>query len=319
MIFHSLVRGSAACLAMSLLALTPGRSETSFLIADGPGGTYPMIQAAGFNIENDDCKDHVEHMTELWNDELKKNVFQFTLHKNDDDRCARFDRQRCELRGIGPAQQCPPGTDAIWRWKFRLPPDYHTISNFNHIMQIKGYGNGHGSESPIFTLTVRGGDFEIWNRSTKKTAPISSFLGVWAEVYMKTHIAKGGTVDIQIKRVSDGAPLVAWQGTNCDLFDNGAGYSTCKFGNYRRLTSDLHDENVLFADWSITKGLVEAPWPNGNTAARATIAPLKTGDMPALRFLGEGALPPGYEAFDTKGNRVPAPRGGVYLIRPAQK
>lgn len=311
-------RGAAAALCFSLAA-RPVFSETSFLIADGPAGTatYDLMKNAGFNVENDDCKDHVPHMTELWNDELKKNVFQFTLHKTDDDRCQRFDRQRCELRGIGTAEQCPPGTDAIWRWKFRLPPDYHTITNFNHIMQIKGYGNGHGSEAPIFTLTVRGSDFEIWNRSTKKTAPISSFLGTWVEVYMKTHIAKGGTVDIQIKRVSDGSPIVAWQGTNCDLFDNGAGYSTCKFGNYRKLTGDLHDENVLFADWSITKGLVEAPWPNGSTAVR--IAPLSNAQGPALRFVDALGVPRGVQAFDLRGNRVAAPRNGVYLLHPSTR
>src|SRR5687767_14447632 len=69
------------------------------LSADGPGGTYELLGRA-YTIEVPDCGHMVPHITEVMDDELKKPVFVFHAHVNqDDDRCGATDRQRTEIRG----------------------------------------------------------------------------------------------------------------------------------------------------------------------------------------------------------------------------
>jgi hypothetical protein len=65
----------------------------------------------------------VPHITEVMDDELKKNVFVFHAHVNqDDDRCGATDRQRTEIRGGKLAETWPSnGQTFYYRWKFRLP------------------------------------------------------------------------------------------------------------------------------------------------------------------------------------------------------
>ena len=83
-----------------------GISSQVTLIADGPGDTYELINAALANtgrdvVEVPDCghTSFGRHIDEIFDAELNKNVFQFYAHVDqDNDRCQNFDRQRTEIK-----------------------------------------------------------------------------------------------------------------------------------------------------------------------------------------------------------------------------
>src|SRR3954468_16518126 len=90
-----------AVLLGSALVAAPSAHAKYLMAADGPGGTptYELLGRA-FTIEVPDCGHMVPHITEVFDDDLKKNVFVFHAHvKEDDDRCGATDRQRTEIRG----------------------------------------------------------------------------------------------------------------------------------------------------------------------------------------------------------------------------
>src|SRR5688572_1461145 len=83
---------------IALLLVAPAAQARNLLQADGPGGTYELIRTA-YTTELPDCGHMVDHITEAFDDELKKNVFVFHAHEaQDDDRCGGTDRQRTEIR-----------------------------------------------------------------------------------------------------------------------------------------------------------------------------------------------------------------------------
>lgn len=298
--------GNPFVLAVALAAAASAQS--SFLSADGPGDTYARLAAAGYGIETPDCAHKVDHIVERVDETLKKPVFAFTMHMQDNDRCQNYDRQRIELRGSGAAQQGAKGRLTHYRWKFRLDPGFQETGSFTHIFQIKAYGNGHGSGAPILTLTPRNGNLEIYHRGTVRPAPLSKFKGVWVEAYLKARHDNGGSLEVTLKRVDDGALLHSWQNGNLDMWDDGAGYGAPKFGLYRSLNSRsaMRDEDVLFADIAVTLGEEEVSWP---TAVLA---------RPAIRSPGPVHL----SAFDLSGRTQSAPESrvpGFYLRETASQ
>jgi hypothetical protein len=232
------------------------------LEADGAGNTYELIQSKGYGVESPDCGHAVRHISETNDSQLGKNVFVFTLHRDlDDDRCMNTDRQRIELRGSASGLQGTQGSTTIYRWKFKLDANFQESPNFTHIFQVKAYGNGHGSGSPILTITPRYNNIiEIIHPGSDpdvvKTASLTPFLGTWCEVYVKIKHDNSGSAELTIKRLSDGATLISWSDTSIDMWEDGAGYGAPKFGFYRSLnsTSYLRDESIRFADFCVTKG-----------------------------------------------------------------
>lgn len=258
------------------------------LEADGPGSTYELIQSKGYGIESPDCGHDVRHITEISDSQLGKNVFVFTLHRDlDDDRCMNTDRQRIELRGSAGGLQGTQGTTTIYRWKFKLDAGFQESPNFTHIFQVKAYGNGHGSGAPILTITPRYNNtieiiHPVSDPDVVKTASLSPFLGTWCEVYVKIKHDNNGSVELTIKRLSDGVTLISWSDTSIDMWEDGAGYGAPKFGFYRSLnsTSYLRDESIRFADFCVTKG--------GESGCPSSIGPAC---LPATASSDDGNIP----------------------------
>jgi hypothetical protein len=104
------------------------------LTADGPGDTYELITsvlAPGQNpIEAPDCNhlEFGEHIDEIFDTELDKNVFRFFMHVDpDNDRCINFDRQRNEIKSYGPSPDNLLGIEnerVVYKWKFKLPEGF---------------------------------------------------------------------------------------------------------------------------------------------------------------------------------------------------
>lgn len=245
------------------------------LVADGPGNTYELINSVlgGSAVEDPDCAHPAfgRHVTEVFDNTLNKNVFQFTLHVTpDDDRCnGATDRQRNEIKTYGPSPnnlKGQLGDTVTYRWKFRLDAGFQPSSSFTHIHQIKA-GDGTNEDAPVITLTPRAGNPEklevIHTGNTTastlgkvKIIDLAPLKGTWVEVVEKVVYKTAGSYQVTIKRMNDGAELLNYSNTNIDLWRDGATFCRPKWGIYRSLNNvaSLRDEEVRFADFCIAEG-----------------------------------------------------------------
>jgi hypothetical protein len=236
-----------------------------FLEADGPGGTYALIESKGYGYEVPDCGHAVEHISELWDTALNKNVFIFSIHRDlDDDRCTLFDRQRNEIKTSEASDYqmyATYGEVHVYKWKFKLDAAFQPSPNFCHVHQIKAAG-GTLDSSPIITLTPRSGSPEIMQllfdpddngASQVASANLSLFKGQWVQVRERILNSNPGTYQIEIKNVSTGAILLTYTNTNLAMWRTGANINRPKWGIYRSLAniSYLRDEDVRFADFCL--------------------------------------------------------------------
>lgn len=243
------------------------------LEANGPGNTYELINSVfapngGDVVETPDCAHPAfgRHISESWDETLKKYVFEFHIHVTpDNDRCINFDRQRLEIKtyDASPAHlKIVPGETAEYKWKFKLPVGFQVSSSFTHLHQIKPVG---GDEStPTFALTARKGTPNKLELSYYPTtsiglqklasANLSLFEGQWVEATERFKAGiTGGTYFIEIKNMATGNVILSYQNNNISTFRADNQFLRPKWGVYRSLNSpqDLRDEVVLFADFSV--------------------------------------------------------------------
>lgn len=248
------------------------------LEADGPGSTYELITSKYYGYEvPDDCVHAGRHISEIWDSNLNKNVFVFSIHRDlDKYDCVTgdTDRQRNEIKTYltsHPEMLATNGETHIYTWKFKLDSLFQPSTSFTHIHQIKPSG-GSDDSNPIITLTPRkastnklqllycpGGSDQSQTEVAK--ANLSLFQGVWVEVYERYLSTDTGTYEIVIRRVSDGAILLSWNSNNIDMWRTGANFNRPKYGIYRSLNdiNSLRDEDVRFADFYLSEALILNP------------------------------------------------------------
>jgi hypothetical protein len=261
--------GMTVAALLLFIAKNPAHAQVK-LSASSSGSAYSQISAKGFGNENPDCK-HTSfgpHVTVTNDGTLGKYVFVFHSHIDaDDDRCTNDDRVRMEIKGgsgSGGVMQHTSGQTAYYRWKFKLDAGFKPSSRFTHIFQIKAYGGDDGA--PLITITPRAGSpekMQIIHSSgegsgslgTVKEVNLASFKGTWVEAYVKYKSSEGsaGTVEVTLKRMSDGATLLSYSKTGIDMWRTGAEYNRGKWGVYRGKDDVLRDEQVRFDDFCISE------------------------------------------------------------------
>jgi hypothetical protein len=261
--------GITVAALLIFIAKDPAHAQVK-LSASGSGSAYSQISAKGFGNENPDCK-HTSfgpHVTVTNDGTLGKYVFVFHSHIDaDDDRCTNDDRVRMEIKGgsgSGGVMQHTNGQTAYYRWKFKLDAGFKPSSRFTHIFQVKAYGGDDGA--PLITITPRAGSpekMQIIHSSgegsgslgTVKEVNLAPFKGTWVEAYVKYKSSEGsaGTVEITLKRMSDGATLLSYSKTGIDMWRSGAEYNRGKWGVYRGKDDVLRDEQVRFNDFCISE------------------------------------------------------------------
>lgn len=258
------------------------------LVADGNDTeTYLLITSCGYNYETPDNSGlhsaaPFRHITQSYDEFLRRPVFNFILHiENDDDRGKEeiIDRQRNEIKtdAKSPADMvAAEGETLRMSWKFRLPEGMLTTTKFSHIHQLKGIDNKEGTadvSTPLVTYTVRsltGGkqQFQVIFNGPADEGPkneylakadLGGFLGAWVEVTETVTFSKDGRYSLSIRRLGDGRELVNISREGLNLWREGSAGMRPKWGLYRyfgenrSLQSQLRDETLKFADFRIEK------------------------------------------------------------------
>lgn len=243
------------------------------LQADGEGNTYELINSVFANpnrnvVEVPDCNhaDFGRHITEVFDNELNKNVFQFHIHVSpDNDRCKEGvnDRQRNEIKTYGDSPEnviARNGETVQYKWKFKLSSDFKPSASFTHIHQIKSVDGPYAS-IPMISFTLRKNTPDrlelrhtaTTNQTTIKTADLDLFRGNWVSVTETIKFSNSGSYVLEIKNIATNEIILSYSDTNRDMWQDGADFSRPKWGIYRSLNNqqDLKDEIVKFADFSI--------------------------------------------------------------------
>lgn len=243
------------------------------LEANGEGDTYELINSILANpnrnvVEVPDCihGDFGRHITEVFDNELNKNVFQFHIHVSpDNDRCkvGVDDRQRNEIKTYGDSPEnliARKGETVQYKWKFRISSDFQASPNFTHVHQIKSVDGPYESIPMIsFTLRKKTPDrlelrhTSTTNQTTIETAELDLFRGKWVSVTETIHFSDTGSYDVEIKNIATDQIILNYSNSNIDMWQDGADFTRPKWGIYRSLDNqqDLKDEIVKFADFSI--------------------------------------------------------------------
>ena len=242
------------------------------LEANGKANTYEFINsvlAPNYNvIETPDCA-HVsfgDHITQEWDKELKKNVFVFHAHLNEDnDRCKNFDRQRIEIKTYKQSPDnliATKGETVIYKWKFKLDKDFLPSKRFTHIHQIKAVG-GSESAMPTITISLRKSSINKlqilhatdFNQQEVISKELSIFLGNWVQVEEKITYGELGEANYEIilYRIDNGEKLLSYKNNKLRMWKTDALFLRPKWGIYRSIKDkeSLKDEKVRFADFSI--------------------------------------------------------------------
>lgn len=257
-------------ISLSMIFLSPLPLQV-FLAGDSAGDAYKSIRDFGYDYEVPDCNHAVRHITFEWDDELRKPVFVFTLHRDkDNDRCISFDRQRCEIKTDAHSPQSMQGSKGethSYRWKFKLDAGFQPSPNFCHIHQIKGDSGAPNTSAPLITITPRQGTpnkLEVIYAAQRgqtgggrlKEVSLEPFLGVWVEAFERALYDEQGAYELEIRRVSDDSVLLSCRSDTLNLWRKGTRFNRPKYGIYRSLNSKtyLRDESVRFADFSLAEG-----------------------------------------------------------------
>lgn len=260
------------------------------LDANGPGNTYELINSvlaptSGNVIEapgitGSTCDNHStyvgtdgnRHIDELFDSDLGINVFRFLLHVDEDidrDKCNTTDRQRNEIKTYAPSPDNLKGTlgeTVQYKWKFKIDANFQPSTSFTHLHQLKSVGADAAEESqPLITLTARKATEDrlelryapTTSQSTLTTANLSLLKGNWVEVVETVTYGETGNsnYNIIITNVDSGAEILNYSSSNLRMWKTNADFIRPKWGIYRSLNSasDLRDEEVLYANFSITE------------------------------------------------------------------
>lgn len=268
-----------------LLFTIPFFSHSQVVLkADGPGNTYELISSvlapgksaveAPDNMKLGNHPSFGKHIAEVWDADLKTNVFEFYAHINyenadkskttDNEPVANVEqKQRIEIKSFEPSPDNLKGTlgeTITYQWKFRLPNKFQPSTNFTHLHQIKAVGGDQ--DLPIFTLSAKKGkvnQFNVVHNNVDIIASIelSELEGVWVEITEVILVGEKGSFSISIKRLKDGKELLSYTNPNLETIRPDNNFIRPKWGIYRSLKKleDLREESVRFGDFSISEGV----------------------------------------------------------------
>ena len=270
-----------------ILFIIPFLSHSQVVLkADGPGETYELIssilapgKSAVEAADHNKLGNHASfgrHIAEVWDADLKENVFEFYSHINyiNADKTTTTDnepvsdvaqKQRVEIKTYEGSPDNLKGTlgeTITYQWKFKLPKGFQPSSNFTHLHQIKAVGGSQ--DMPIFTLTAKKAtvnQFNVVHNNEVIVASmnLSELEGIWVQITEVIKVGENGTYSVVIKRIKDVKELLSYSNLNLETIRPDNTFIRPTWGIYRSLkkVADLREEVVRFADFSITEGVTD--------------------------------------------------------------
>ena len=270
-----------------ILFIIPFLSHSQVVLkADGPGDTYELIssvlapgKSAVEAADHNKLGNHASfgrHIAEVWDADLKENVFEFYSHINyiNADKTTTTDnepvsdvaqKQRVEIKTYEGSPDNLKGTlgeTITYQWKFKLPKGFQPSSNFTHLHQIKAVGGSQ--DMPIFTLTAKKATVNQFNVVHNNEAIVASMNlseleGIWVQITEVIKVGANGTYSVVIKRIKDGKELLSYSNPDLETIRPDNNFIRPKWGIYRSLkkVADLREEVVRFADFSIAEGVTD--------------------------------------------------------------
>jgi len=265
---------TGALAAAFLLAAGPGQSATVHLDAAGSGSVYETIEASlGRGVIESPDRFHPSfgpHITRTVDRTLRKPVFVFHLHVNEDgdpDGPTDKTRQRNEIKvfDLSPdGLKGFNGTTFVYEWKFRLARGLKVTKQWTHFFQLKPFG-GTDDGMPVITISARKmGERELIEirycvGAPDKNAyryvaehPLADAKGVWLSARCRVTWGETGSIDMTVAKL-DGTVVVAYRASPIRMWRDGCEFVRPKWGIYRGMAPGLRDEKVRFADFTITK------------------------------------------------------------------
>jgi len=167
-----------------------------------------------------------------------------------DQGTGRSDRQRAEVKGIGPHQK--PGETFEYGTTFRTDPDFKAYGRFCHVMQVKATDGDKGA--PLVTLSLTGngtGALQYYSGSDGfKTAQTFSWKpGEWETVRFRLKTSETGDGELLLS-VNGGQ----FQGVeHVKMFRPQATDYRPKWGLYRGTVKGMTDDWVEHKDQTVRK------------------------------------------------------------------
>lgn len=287
----------ALCILLLATLSWKESDAVTHLRADGVTDTYTLIDAAllersGTVVETSDCKhtDFGPHITQVFDDQLNRQVFAFHSHiRQDDDRCINTDRQRVEIKTYDRSPQELLGYDGeyvTYSWNFKLDAGFLPPYSFCHIHQLKAVG---GDESmPVITMTLRKSTpnmLQLLQYDSKgsllflKEEPLDKFTGVWVHAESEVIYGHHGEYNMTLTNYATNEVLLRYSSKDIDFWRNDTAtvvaFIRPKWGIYRSVQEAVlsRNETVLFDDFCIGKGDVDRCFERSDSVAEPTSGP----------------------------------------------
>ena len=167
-----------------------------------------------------------------------------------DQRTDRHDRQRAEVKGLGPHQK--EGETYEYGTTFRTDPDFRATDRFCHIMQIKATDGDKGM--PLVTLSLRRDGIGVLQYASGKDAFRTARTfhwspGRWTKVRFRLTVSQRGHGALLLS--VDGGAFAGVR--DVAIYRPDASDYRPKWGLYRAIAPTLHDDWVEHRNLSVKR------------------------------------------------------------------
>lgn len=227
----------------AMLALPDARAVTATRLASFDGIEEPLVRFVP--ASGSFTPDRFTNITDEG-----AGMFRMTLRYRGDawdaDRDTHnTDRQRAEIKGLGPHQFT--GETFEYETTWRTDPDFRPADRFCHVFQLKSTDGDSGA--PLVTISIEPGEgraaVKYWSGAARHATDAMTFAwkpGTWQTVRLRIKVSNG--TDGEVLASIDGGEFRGVRGIA--LFRRGATEYRPKWGLYRgvRAGLDLHDDYV---------------------------------------------------------------------------
>lgn len=192
----------------------------------------------------------VEHITTVYDQDLKKYVFEIASHWNDGDYITGNSlKARTEIKVDKDSLLVvkEQGEATVWNFFIKLNEGFVATDKWTHLFQAKAESrNGEDldprirlslyNKNGIPTLQLNNSD-DSNGFNTLKSVDATQLIGQWIKVTLKVKWSDQGYLEFTLKKLSTGETLINCKKTNIDLWSNDWAYMRFKAGIYRAYSS----------------------------------------------------------------------------------